>query len=200
MRDINNTQKQIQLKKFLGIFKGYIVCLLETHVRQEKQAQIIQKLKPGWTCIDNYLHAALGRIWILFDPRVSISVFYCSSQEIHCHVYLPSLQKYFFLSVIYASNCELERRLLWADLSDIRAQIPHVPWLTVGDFNVIRNMGERSDFSEGMPCPSSSLDFQECLNTVDFLDLHHIGPHFTWTNKREDGLVAKKLDRFLGNP
>lgn len=61
--------------------------------------------------------------------------------------------------MIYASNCDIERRLLWDELSDIKAQAPLVPWLAVGDFNVIKTVEERSDCYQGMCCPGPSLEF-----------------------------------------
>lgn len=77
--------------------------------------------------------------------------------------------------------------------------MPEVPWLAVGDFNVVKSMDERPNFFEGMFCPSSSQDFQQFLYNLEFLDLPHLGPTFTWTDKRSQGFVAKKLDRFLAN-
>lgn len=61
-------------------------------------------------------------------------------------------------------------------------------------------MDERSDFfSQGMPCPSFTLEFQQCLHDLKFMDMHHDGPIFTLTNKRSLGFVAKMLDRFPAN-
>lgn len=47
--------------------------------------------------------------------------------------------------MIYVSNCDIERKILWDDLSDIKAQASPVPWLVVGDFNVIKIVEERLD-------------------------------------------------------
>lgn len=57
--------------------------------------------------------------------------------------------------------------------------MPDVPWLAMGDFNMIRSMEERSDFFMRMPCPSPTLEFQNFLYDIEFLDLHHDGPTFT---------------------
>lgn len=72
-------------------------------------------------------------------------------------------------------------------------------WLVVGDFNVIKTMMESSEYFQGMPSPSPTLEFQKCLRDLEFLDMPHSGPFFTWTNKRTVDLVAKKLDRILVN-
>lgn len=93
----------------------------------------------------------------------------------------------------------MERRSLWQAFYDIKDNMPDVPWLAIGDFNVIKSMDERSDFFMGMPYPISSRDFQHFIYNLEFMDLPHLGHTFTWTNKRSWGFVAKKLDRFFVN-
>lgn len=200
VRGLNNPNKQYQLKNTLSKFTGDIICLLETHVRKDIQRKVIQFLKPGRNYTDNYSFAELGRIWVLFGPGVSLSVFKSSAQAIHCHVYSKQLQKYFFLTVVYASNNTIERRSLWQDLLDIKDIMPVVPWIAVGDFNVIRTMEESSDYFTGAPIASSTQEFSYCLQSLDFLDMPYSGPFFTWSNKRSSGFIAKKLDRILINP
>lgn len=39
--------------------------------------------------------------------------------------------------------------------------------------------------------------FKKFLNEVGLVDLQGEGCFFTWSNKRVDGFVAKKLDRIL---
>lgn len=65
-----------------------------------------------WQCADNYEFTDLGRIWILSNATVSLSMHSASSQAIHCHPYLKDTQRYLFLSVLYASNDDNERRIL----------------------------------------------------------------------------------------
>ncbi|XP_075636657.1 uncharacterized protein LOC142608883 [Castanea sativa] len=42
--------------------------------------------------------------------------------------------------------------------------------------------------------------FNDFLNNCNLLDLGYNGPRFTWTNKRDNGLVMKRLHRALSNP
>lgn len=42
--------------------------------------------------------------------------------------------------------------------------------------------------------------FNDFLNSCNLMDLKYSGPRFTWTNKRNNGLVMKCLDRALANP
>ena len=48
---------------------------------------------------------------------------------------------------------------------------------------------------------SRSLEFKECLDYCNMIDLGFSGPRFTWTNKREVGaLIQERIDRFFVNP
>lgn len=112
MRGINDPIKQQRLKLALQKFSGSIMRLLETCVRRENQQAIINKILLGWNCINNYAHAELDRIWILYNHQMQFQVNGTSKQVIHCHIYSESLRKYFFPSTIYASNNDIEKRAL----------------------------------------------------------------------------------------
>src|SRR4051812_10943760 len=60
-------------------------------------------------------------------------------------------------------------------------------------------MEECSDYYAGMPVPTKVQDFQSCVSKVGLMDIPFVGPVFTWSNKRTDGFLAKKLDRVMGN-
>lgn len=42
-------------------------------------------------------------------------------------------------------------------------------------------------------------DFQDTVKYCSLLDMSYQGPRFTWCNKRENGIICKKLDRTLMN-
>lgn len=44
----------------------------------------------------------------------------------------------------------------------------NVPWVIVGDFNVIYNMMERSDYFDGIGMQVAFKEFKECLEVVGF--------------------------------
>src|SRR4051812_47854958 len=95
VRGINDLIKQQRLKLALQKFNGSIACLLETHVSKMNQQAIINKIVPGWSCIDNYANAELGRIWIPYNHQVKSQVYSSSKRVIHCHIFSDSLRKYF---------------------------------------------------------------------------------------------------------
>lgn len=154
---------------------------------------------PTWHYIDNYDNADLGRIWILHDDNVKTHIFRATDQAIHVHVYSLALQKYFFMSIVYASNDYLARRSLWADLGEISLHASSDPWLIVGDFNVTLQMCERFDYMLGMPLSMKELDFIDYIDLTGITDIQSTGTYYTWSNKRAMGFLAKKLDKALGN-
>ena len=49
------------------------------------------------------------------------------------------------------------------------------------------------------PCQRCMTIFNDFVNLRNLIDLGYNGPRFTWTNKRDTGLVMKRLDRVLTN-
>lgn len=62
---------------------------------QDKQQGILQRIFPHWRHVDNYMHAQLGRIWILYNDNVRLQIHCCSSQAMHFHIFLESIGIYF---------------------------------------------------------------------------------------------------------
>ncbi|GKV25846.1 hypothetical protein SLEP1_g35229 [Rubroshorea leprosula] len=91
------------------------------------------------------------------------------------------------------------RKSLWDELVLLSKNLPEVPLILGGDFNEIRFPQERSDWFQTLEFSKDSELFHERLNEAELLDLPALGPQFTWTNKREIGLIARKLDRLMVN-
>ncbi|CAN0905024.1 hypothetical protein LINGRAHAP2_LOCUS23431 [Linum grandiflorum] len=69
-------------------------------------------------------------------------------------------------------------------------------WDVLGDFNSIRALNEDSG---GSRSPQSMNDFNGFIEDARLLATPVVGPYFTWANKSEACLVARKLDRTLVN-
>jgi len=111
------------------------------------------------------------------------------------------IKEEFFCSFVYASNFMEERKELWNDLRD-HSDSPIIrskPWIIFGDFNEILDMEEHSNSRENPVTTTGMRDFQMAVNHCSITDLAYHGPLFTWSNKRENDLIAKKLDRVLVN-
>lgn len=69
----------------------------------------------------------------------------------------------------------------------------------MGDFNEILDGEENSGFTDLERLPSGMRDFQRMVMHCNLMDMGYQGPMLTWCNKREEGLICKKLDRVLLN-
>ncbi|KAH1082386.1 hypothetical protein J1N35_022147 [Gossypium stocksii] len=55
-------------------------------------------------------------------------------------------------------------------------------WITRGDFNVTLSPFERSSFNGTQDSSSDIREFQDFVNSLDVVDLGHVGPSYTWSN------------------
>ncbi|KAK4731472.1 hypothetical protein R3W88_024460 [Solanum pinnatisectum] len=100
------------------------------------------------------------------------------------------------VSFIYAKCKEHMRRPLWDRLLHFSSR--DIPWCTIGDFNVITNMDEKT---RGMPYNmNKSLEFISVIEACGLIDLGYTGLPYTWCNQRNaQARVWKRLDRSMVN-
>nr|POE60896.1 hypothetical protein CFP56_31321 [Quercus suber] len=101
------------------------------------------------------------------------------------------------LYAIYASPDLALHTELWDDLASF-ASSHNLPLLLAGDFN--KNLHQHETHSNSPPNRRRIPMFNDLLTNCNLMDLGYCGPRFTWTNKRDNGLVMKRLDRALANP
>ena len=118
-----------------------LLGLVETRVKVTNSSHILQNLLRGWRALDNYAYHPNGRIWVLWNLVVmDINMLYTSDQMVHVSATFLEKQVTFHASFIYGFNTPEERLSLWADIVNLRGQIP---WILMGDFNIIRFPSER---------------------------------------------------------
>lgn len=122
-----------------------------------------------------------------------------SAQMVTCSILLEGCVKEVFVSFVYGKNLAEERKELWKDLKDHQDSpiIRKAPWIIQGDFNEILDGLEHS-----VDTTYDSLGMREFKEAVEYcalLDMSYQGPRFTWCNKRDIGIICKKLDRVMMN-
>lgn len=96
---------------------------------------------------------------------------------------------------IYAPNDDAEREVFWAELQSVIVDAS-VPWMLMGDFNVVRSAEEKI----GMTLNQAALNvFSDFIENLGLIDLPLVGGKFTWCSNREMATVCR-LDRFLVAP
>lgn len=101
---------------------------------------------------------------------------------------------------MYGYNLLEERKELWKDLKAHydSPMLRKSPWIVQGDFNEILSGIEHSVVDASQDT-SGMRDFQDAVQYCSLLDMSYQGPRFTWSNKRDNGIICKKLDRTLIN-
>lgn len=67
---------------------------------------------------------------------------FISNQVIHCEIKFGDTSWY--SSFLYAYNCGIEKRQLQRQLELLKEHCEDLPWLLIGDFNVVESMEEKS--------------------------------------------------------
>ncbi|XP_074363455.1 uncharacterized protein LOC141703993 [Apium graveolens] len=168
----------------------------ETKVKISKASSISKKINKNWLWLFNYDHHYNGRIWVGWNPNVwDISLLSKSSQFITCNARFIEKNLNFIVTFIYAFNDAIDRVPLW---DYINSTCPSsAPWAFLGDFNCISSLSEvvggREHWTPEMQC------FKDCLNDNGLESLRTVGDNYTWTNKRLNDPVFKRLDRMVAN-
>ena len=201
VRGFNKSIKHSVVKKWVQDQGFQFGALLETRVKEGRSQRISDTVFKDWNLMSNYEFNPLGRIWLVWRPEVRITPFYKTAQMITVSVALDEDTEEFFYTCVYALNTELERRELWSDLKAHQDSpiIRQKAWIITGDFNEILDAEEHSMYGVRSTVSQGMYEFQEAVQHCKLLDLAAHGPQFTWTNKREEGLISKKLDRVLIN-
>lgn len=201
VRGLNSSSRQRFIRSWVSLNKPLLGSVLETHVSEDNADFVGRSTFPGWRCEYNYGHFANGRIWVVWDPAISVICFYKSAQIMLCGVYNPATLESFSVAFVYAFNTVVERRALWEELSFISQNSPanSRPLLALGDFNQIITANEHySVIPHPLPLTGMS-EFHNCLIANEFSDMPSRGAFYTWSNGRPEDPILRKLDRAVVN-
>lgn len=199
IRGFNNSVRQRNFRKFFRLSKALFGSIIETRVKEHRSRKILHTSFPGWKYVCNYEFVVLGRIWVVWDPSMDVTIVSKSDQAITCIVRLPHNHVEFAVTFIYAVNCRYGRRRLWQEIEDLAANslVSNKPWILLGDFNQALDPIDAS--TGGSQITRGMEEFRSCLLTCNISDLPFLGNHFTWWNNQEMNPMAKKIDRILVN-
>lgn len=95
-----------------------IIGLIENKIRSNNIEKIVKSCTPGWAPMHNAKNDGVCRILLCWDGSiVKIKGINVHNQCITCFAELIETGAGFFMSIIYGSNKEEERKSLWNVLS-----------------------------------------------------------------------------------
>ncbi|XP_019262934.1 PREDICTED: uncharacterized protein LOC109240719 [Nicotiana attenuata] len=153
--------------------------------------RVINNMFEGWKYITNLHHHYNGRVVVAWRPDY-YQVRYISgtAQSITCLVTDVVLQKEFYMTTVYAFNTRDERRSLWQHLESMSGGIKQ-PWLVTGDFNSVPQADDR--IGGNLVTMGEVMDFQECIDSCELMELPCGGYRYTWNDKHGDNRVFSKI-------
>lgn len=202
VRGLNDPLKEGEVRKLISEHRLSLCGLIETRVKEIHKGSLLMALAREWKALCNYQCAPNGRIllcWNLMGKELDLVLLGQSAQVIHCRVSAKSRAWSCIPSFVYGENCHSKRKALidMSDFSSFPSLVGDNPWLVIGDFNAIRWNHERLGRSRDWPDWMGDLD--NCVLSAGLFDLRFCGLLFSWSNRREDDPILKKLDRALVN-
>ncbi|XP_023928116.1 uncharacterized protein LOC112039472 [Quercus suber] len=175
-----------------------IMVITETRVGGDRAARIIEDLPFDGSIVTETIGYA-GSLWLLWKTDdVDVMLLSSFEQEIHATVKVHNSDPIWLISTIYARPRLSERRILWDSLKAV-AQLHNLPWLMLGDFNEV--LSSEDKFGGNQVSLNRTLQFKECSDVCNMLDLGFTGSKYTWTNRRPIfDLILERIDRYFANP
>ena len=178
---------QSHVRELSQAYSPSIMVIIETHLGGPRAKEITDRLPFDGAIYTETIGYARG-LWLLWNSdRVKITPLGNTEQEIHEVVKVRPLNTSWLFSIIYASLRISKRRILRNNLLSV-SELNNFLWLLTGDFN--EPLVSSDKYGGRAVNIKNSLQFKECLDRCNMVDLGFSGPRYTWTNKRGiNGLI-----------
>ena len=194
VRGLNDFEKRKLIKGVVRNQKPYLVCLLETKVK-EMSLQMVKSVGVGrflnWVLVD--ARGAAGGLLLLWDNRV-LENLEVESEGYSISVRFRNCANGFswIFSRVYGPVIGSEKEDFWEELGAIRGLWDDL-WCVGGDFNSVRFPEERRNASS---LTAEMRRFSEVIGELGLRDSPLTGGPFTWIGGL-NSQAASRLDHFL---
>lgn len=173
------------------------LAFLLTALQQKSLAFCLSRM----VFVNNYEFSRRGRLWVLWSSQVRLTPVFKTDEIVTVSVQIEGEAVELFCSFIYVDNTAERRRELWGDIKAHQNSpiFRNNEWVLMGDFNEILDGEEHSNYAESGVLTTGVREFEDVMQHCRLLNMGCQGPKFTWFNKRDAGIICKKLDRILVN-
>ncbi|KAL7177287.1 hypothetical protein ACSBR2_030606 [Camellia fascicularis] len=192
VRGLGKPEKRRHLKNLIKEKRVDMVLIQETK-KSSFDEIFVRSIWPeddlGYIGVDAV--GSAGGLLCLWKPAVFQSKDCCGSRNF---ILLSGLVYHRLDCVtgnVYAPNDSRGRSHLWLVLANLKASFPK-PWcLGGGDFNEIKNIGERKGCAR---CDRGMQEFNEFSNNLELVDVPMCERKYTWSNSQLGGLPRSVSD------
>ncbi|XP_059445337.1 uncharacterized protein LOC132177129 [Corylus avellana] len=195
-RGLGNPQTVRDLSHMVREKKPNILFLMETICSRKKMEWIRVKLRfVGLFAVDPVGRS--GGIALLWKEEHEVEIQNYSRRHINAIEKRNEDGFIWKLTGFYGNPDSSKRKESWALLQHLKSFLPEA-WMCVGDFIEITHQEEKT--GEARRRETLMADFWSALEVCNLWDLGFIGPRFTWSNRRTDGVLTQvRLDRAVAN-
>ncbi|GAV91594.1 Exo_endo_phos domain-containing protein/DUF4283 domain-containing protein/zf-CCHC_4 domain-containing protein, partial [Cephalotus follicularis] len=194
---LNDPSKHNEVRHFLSSNSISLVGLLESRVSVHNLDKVVRNISNKWVYTSNHNVSLSGRVVVAWNPsNLNFVPALVTEQAIHGHAILTDNVR-IHVSFVYVLCDRAARKSLWSELSHCADMFRKEPWVVLGDFSVTRFGTEHAS---SRVVTKAMQDFHKAVITAELEDLTSTGFLYTWSNRRKgDGVIAKMLDRAMGN-
>lgn len=148
----------------------------------------------------NSIPNSVSRIWVAWNPNIlEGKQLHCNEQAITLSIKIKSHpHDTFILTVVYGYNEKSNRRELWRKLRYQHQIYGNLPWIIMGDFNII--LDSQDKIGEKRIDRNAIREFKDWIRDMDIINLPSRGCKYTWSNNRSgDQRVYTKIDHMFCN-
>eukprot|EP00253_Pinus_taeda_P004844 PITA_04844 len=194
-RIINET---IQAVGEILVNSGRVIPLSEeTKMDQQQLQEIMKRMRLEYEVMAQDAVGSAGGLAIIWNPEEVIFENWISLPRILTGFFrLTGVEERILISGVYGPHLPKDWKDFLKNVQVIRRIIPGNLWIIGGDFNLIRDLGEKKG---GIRRPNQSMEeFNELITEQRLVDIPTTNGLFTWNNRRGGrSQIASRLDRFL---
>ncbi|KAJ0934874.1 putative RNA-directed DNA polymerase [Helianthus annuus] len=194
LRGVSDSDKAVWVRDLKRVSKFSFLGIQETHQEGLLEDWCSRFWDRGPLAMD--MVDAIGRsggLLSMWDPNI-LAV---DSVAKHRHFLLVSgcikgVEERINILNIHAPNDQVVRRRLWDEFLELKASNPGM-WVALGDFNDVRNEGERVNSSFD---PYATAFFNDFISRAGLLEYRMLGGQYTYISDNEE-IKLSKLDRIF---
>lgn len=193
---MGSKEKRTVIKDLVAKSKASILLLQETKMGEMDRGiihEICPFACPYGVCIPSM--GASGGIWVVWDTAsIVVSAYWPETFSMSIRGCLKNASSEWVITIVYGPCDHVASQKKFLELESLRGRWTG-PWCIRGDFNEVREPGDRSG-ANGNRRTSGMQLFLKFINAFGQREIHLAGSFYTWYNFQESPSL-NKLDRFF---